>query len=365
MSSCSDKDIYCTINSLLNKSKSDLSFHDSPSGLSTQFCNYFVDEIQNIRDELDDAHIVPVTFKENICDGVKILEAFRPASQDEIRTVISRCPSKSSKLDPLPTWFVKDYIDQLLPVLTELVNSSLSCGVFPQKAHHAIIRPLFKSPSLDKNNLKNYRPVSNLSFVGKLIEKIACSRLVEHMEINNLADPYQSAYRPKHGTESALIKVKNDIMFSLNSNKVVLVVLVDLSAAFDTIDHNIFICRLSNRIGVMGIALNWFQSYLEGWSAQVYIDGELSDPTTSRFGLPQGSVVGPTGFRVYILPAGDIARYHKVSYHVYADDIQLYVAFDPKIPGALDKAMFSLQSCISDIRNWLTANELRLNDNKT
>ena len=131
-------------------------------------------------------------------------------------------------------------------------------------------------------------------------------------------------YRSKHGTESALIKVKNDIMFSLNSNKVVFVVLLDLSAAFDVIDHRIFIVRLSERIGVRGTALNWFRSYLEDWSTQVDIDGELSDPAISRFGLPQGSVVGPIGFTAYILPVGDIARYHNVSYHVYADDIQLY-----------------------------------------
>ena len=103
-------------------------------------------------------------------------------------------------------------------------------------------------------------------------------------------------------------------MFSLNSNKVVFVVLLDLSAAFIAIEHRIFSVRLSERIGVRGTALNWFRSYLE--------DGELSDPAISRFGLPQGSVVGPIGFTAYILPVGDIARYHNVSYHVYADDIQ-------------------------------------------
>ena len=123
----------------------------------------------------------------------------------------------------------------------------------------SVQRHAFPCYFCEQNNLKNYRPVSNLTFIGKLIEKIACSRLVEHMEINDIADPYQSAYRPKHGTESALIKVKNDIMFSLNSNKVVFVVLLDLSAAFDAIDHSIFIVRLSERIGVRGTALIWFR----------------------------------------------------------------------------------------------------------
>ena len=160
------------------------------------------------------------------------------------------------------------------------------------------------------------------SFVGKLIEKIACSRLTEHMDLNNLADTYQSAYRPLHSTESAHIKVKNDIMFLLDANKSVLFVLLDLSAAFDTIDHNILISRLSQQICVKGPALDWFRSCLADWSTQVDIAGHLSEPIISQFGLPQGSVVGPVGYTVYTLPVGDIANHHYVSPHV---------SFDPKV----------------------------------
>ena len=150
-----------------------------------------------------------------------------------------------------------------------------------------------------KNVLKNYRPVSNITFVGKLIEKIACARLTEHMDSHNLADLYQSAYRARHSTESALIKVKNDIMMSIDNKKVVLLVLLNLSAAFGTIDHEILISRLSKRVGVTGTALHWFRSYLDGWTSRVDIAGELSDPITATFGLPQGSVVGPTGYSIY------------------------------------------------------------------
>ena len=128
------------------------------------------------------------------------------------------------------------------------------------------------------------------------------------MESNSLLDPFQSAYRPKHSVESALIRVKNDIMFALNSDRVILMVLLDLSAAFDTIDHDIFVSRLSSRIGVRSVALSWFKSYLSGWSSQVDISGKLSSPKTSNFGLPQGSVVGPAGYSIYTLPVGDIAR---------------------------------------------------------
>ena len=129
-------------------------------------------------------------------------------------------------------------------MITCIVNFSLSTGIFPSGAHSAIIKPLLKKASLNKNELKNYRSVSNITFIGKLFEKIACARLTEHMAKLNFADMNQSAYRACHSAESALIKVKNDLMMSINNRQVVLLVLLDLSAAFDTIDHEILLSRL-------------------------------------------------------------------------------------------------------------------------
>ena len=273
--------------------------------------------------------------------------------------------TKSCRLDPIPTWLLKENLDHVLPLLTSIVNQSLSTGTFPKGAHSAIIKPLLKKPSLDQNELKNYRPVSHLTFLGKLIEKAACKQLVHHIESNNLFDSLQSAYRSRHSTESALVKVKNDIMFAVDSNKVVLMVLLDLSAAFDTIDHQIFISRLFKRTGVRSTVLSWFQSYLSGWSSQVDIAGKLSNPTTLEFGLPQGSIVGPIGYSIYTLPVGEIACHYDINYHLYADDIQLYVSFDPMTQGALNNALSKLQTCISNIRKWMVANKLKLNDSKT
>lgn len=366
LSSCSTKDVYRTINSLLNKNVQHLPYYDSAADLANQFSSYFVNKIVNIRKELDSENvIIPAHFCDSPPDNITPLEVLRPTNEEELLKIINSSASKTSRLDPIPTWYLKDNLTQLLPVLTDIVNSSLSSGVFPKGAHSAIIRPLLKKPTLDENTLKNYRPIANITFVGKLIEKVACSRLTEHMDLNHLVDPHQSAYRALHSTESALIKVKNDIMFSLDANRAVLLVLLDLSAAFDTIDHNILISRLSQRICVKGAALNWFSSYLANWSTQVDIAGELSDPVIAQFGLPQGSVVGPVGYSLYTLPVGDIAKHHNVSHHVYADDTQLYVSFDPKVPGDLSCAITRLQYCISDIKNWMTANKLKLNDSKT
>ena len=368
LGSCSVKEVYEIIHSLLNKRLNQLPLYDSASRLANQFSSFFVNKIKRIRVELDACN-GPVNtgtlFNDTENQNIPLFADFQLLTQSDVSRIIMSSATKSCRLDPIPTWLLKENIVHILPLLTNVVNQSLSTGIFPNDAHSAIIKPFLKKPGLDQNNLSNYRPVSNLTFLGKLIEKAACTQLVHHIESNNLFDSLQSAYRSSHSTESALIKVKNDIMFSIDSNNVVFMALLDLSAAFDTIDHQIFISRLFNRIGVRSTVLSWFQSYLSGWSSQVDIDGILSNPTTLEFGLPQGSIVGPIGYSIYTLPIGDIIRYHRLHYHLYADDIQLYISFDPKTPGALDSALAKLQNCISDIRQWMVVNKLKLNDSKT
>ena len=360
------KDVFAIIQFLLNRKTDHLPTHFSAQLLSSQFSSFFVEKIEKIREEIDLSHPIPnMQFEDKVNEGISLFETFELVTPADLSKVIMSCSNATCRLDPIPTWLLKDNVEHLLPLLTDIVNTSLSTGVFPKEAHSAIIKPTLKSTTLNKNELKSYRPVSNLSFVGKLTEKVACNQLNKHMESNCLFDSFQSAYRPKHSVESALIRVKNDIMFDLNSDRVVLMVLLDLSAAFDTIDHDIFVSRLSSRIGVRSVALSWFKSYLSGWSSQVDILGKLSSPKISDFGLPQGSVVGPVAYSIYTLPVGDIARHHSVNYHLYADDTQLYVSFDPKIPGDLENALDKLQRCVSDIRNWMMVNKLKLNDAKT
>jgi len=227
-------------------------------------------------------------------------------AKEEVHNVISGASNASCILDPQPTWLMKDYLDINLPALTSIVNASLQTGVFPRAAHKAIVTPLLKKPSLDKDEFKNYRPVSNLNFTAKLIEKCAALQFVDHMNNNKLSDPLQSAYRPKHSTESALIKVSDDIFSEIDSKRVVIVVLLDLSSAFDTVDHSILLHRLQNRFAITGSALEWAQSYLTGWSSEVNINGHLSDPVSMDFGVPQGSVLGPLLFSAYTVPIGKI-----------------------------------------------------------
>ena len=190
-----------------------------------------------------------------------VFEHFRPVSVTEISKLISGSPSKSCVLDPVPTWMLKDHINILAPVITRIVNNSFETAIFPDHFKNALVTPLLKKPSLDPEILKNFRPVSNLKFVSKIVEKAVACQLIDHLSSNNLYEHFQSAYRKFHSTETALLRVQNDILCELDEKFGVFLILLDLSAAFDTIDHDVLYSRLAS-IGVKGSALKWLQSYL-------------------------------------------------------------------------------------------------------
>ena len=161
--------------------------------------------------------------------------------------------------------------------------------------------------------LKNYRPVSNLPFVSKVLEKVVSSCIEEHLISSNLDEQHQSAYRKFHSTETALLKVQNDILQSLDKNNVTVLVMLDLSAAFDTIDHKTLLHRLKDMFGIAGKLLEWMTSYLSGRYRTVTIDGKLSEPVVMNFSVPQGSVLGPKFYTMYTAPIGAICKKHDLS----------------------------------------------------
>ena len=144
----------------------------------------------------------------------------------------------------------------LLPTLTNIINESLSSGMVPTSFKTATVKPLLKKPTLDPNNLKNYRPISNLPFLSKVLERIVLLQLKPHLSENNLLSTHQSAYRSNHSCETALLKVVNDILLALDDDNVSVLLLLDLSAAFDTIDHDILLTRLEKLFGLRGSVLN-------------------------------------------------------------------------------------------------------------
>ena len=171
--------------------------------------------------------------------------------------------------------------------------------------------------------MANYRPIANLPFLSKIIEKAILMQLDLHLKNNNLYPSMQSGYRRFHSTETALIKVFTDICCALYRGKNAVLILWDLSCAFDILDHEILISRLRTRFGFTGNVLKWLQSYLSDRRQFVSIDCTHSSQNRVRWGIPQGSVLGPILFNLYISPVEDIILAHGLSTMSYADDTQL------------------------------------------
>jgi len=209
-------------------------------------------------------------------------------------------------------------------------------------------------------NMNNYRPISNLPFLSKILENVAASQLRSYLNANGLFEPFPSGFRSSHSTGTALLRVVNDILLSMDSGLINILILLDLSSAFDTVCHEILISRLSD-IGITGSALSWLISYISDRKYYITIQGYKSATAPVSQGVPQGSVLGPLLFIIYISPLGDIIRMHGLQFHCYADDIQIYLTTSSDRPSLPD----SLTACIRDIKHWMSLNYLKLNNNKT
>jgi retron-type reverse transcriptase len=241
----------------------------------------------------------------------------------------------------------------------QIVNNSLQSGNFPKALKTAVIKPLLKKRSLDTSIINNYRPISNLPFISKIIEKVVLQQLNHFLASTGCYDTFQSGFRPLHSTETALIKVVNDIRLNTDSGKTSILMLLDLSAAFDTVDHTILLDRLENWVGLSGTVLNWFRSYLQNRNYFVSIGDFVSESTNVMCGVPQGSILGPSLFNIYMLPLGQIMHNNNIDHHCYADDTQIYVSLSPNDPVDL------LCQCIEQVIDWICQNFLQLNDDKT
>ena len=250
------------------------------------------------------------------------------------------------------------HLHAIVPILQHIVNLCLTTGDFLISCKSSIVIPLIKKPGLDREMLNNYRPVSNLSFLSKVIEKVISIRILGHILDNNIVDSFQSAYRVGHSCETALLRVYNDIVTTVGKGNGSFLVLLDLSAAFDTIDHDNLFYILDKYVGIGGSVLRLIRSYFSDCTQRVQIDGILSDFASLLCGVPQGSVLGPIKFCLHLLPL----RLHNIGYHIYADDAQLYISFKCKDPL---ESLTKLNMCISDIRVWMIKNKFKINDSKT
>lgn len=360
---CADnqKALYSMASRLMFKGKSTaLPSHTDSQEMAQSFAQFFDDKIDKIRNEIranqDSSPAHEVTVKPPEMNTLALV------TEQELREIVCQSNSKHCSLDPIPTSLVKSCLNTLLPVICRIINLSLQASRVPDVFKHAIVTPLIKKPSLDKENFKNYRPVSNLSYISKILEKVVMARINNHFDTNCLREVHQSAYRAGHSTETALVKVFNDMLCSVDNRQYVLLVLLDLSAAFDTIDHEVMIARLESLFGVQGQALEWLKSYFSGRTQRIIINSCSSSPVQLSTGIPQGSVAGPGTFPAYTQPIGTLAHHHDISLHLYADDTQLYVGCRLQDHEACKER---LEACIAEVRQWMAKNMLKLNDDKT
>lgn len=355
------KSLHSCLNMLIdNKKVSILPEHDSSKDLAERFNNFFKDKIKNIRQSFK-----PYPPSDRPSGSLNYnLRQFEPTNRDEIKTIILEKGINCSPEDTIPIKLLRNNLETFIPIWTDLVNLSISEGSM-ECLKDAVLIPLIKEMDevINADLLKNYRPVSNLLFVSKLIERVVAIRLESYMKENNLQSNEQYGYKKNHSTEMLMVKVVNDLLMVCDENSATLLMLLDLSAAFDTVDHQKLIKILQFEIGITGTALKWFRSYLCGRTLKVKIGDNYSPSEILLFGVPQGSVLGPILFNIYIRSFYGVIKTLSVNVVGYADDHQLSIPFIPlfQVSTIFDK----VNKCFQIIDRWMNEYFLRLNADKT
>ena len=220
--------------------------------------------------------------------------------------------------DGIKSILIKETIDHLIQPITHILSLSLQSGIIPLDLKIAKVIPVFKTG--DTHDFGNYRPISILPCISKLLEKLVYARISKHLTVNKILYAHQYGFRKKHSTEHALLELTNLISSAMDTSKFAIGIFLDLSKAFVTVNHSILISKL-NRYGLDNIALNWFKNYLSNRQQYVSLNGYSSTKSRIIHGVPQGSILGPLLFLIYI---NDLAMSCKHLFPVlFADDTNL------------------------------------------
>uniref|UniRef100_A0A8C1PFC4 Reverse transcriptase domain-containing protein n=1 Tax=Cyprinus carpio TaxID=7962 RepID=A0A8C1PFC4_CYPCA len=291
----------------LTKNKASTSVDISQHHSSNDFMNYFTSKVDTIRDKIVTMQPSATVSHQTVHyrSPEEQFHSFSTIGEEELYKLVKSSKPTTCMLDPIPSKLLKEVLPEVIDPLLTIINSSLLLGYVPKSFKLAVIKPLIKKPQLDPKELVNYRPISNLPFLSKILEKVVSSQLYSFLEKNGICEDFQSGFRPYHSTETALLRVTNDLLLSSDRGCISLLVLLDLSAAFDTIDHTILLHSLKHFVGINGSALAWFKSYLYDRHQFVAANEEVSYRSQVQYGVPQCSVLGPLLFTLYMLPLGD------------------------------------------------------------
>ena len=352
------------INSLLNRNKKKASINklvdkegnvaSSPSEISETFNEYFSNIARNLKSKIS-VHEDTRSYEAFLNDPVPLTIFLRPADNSEVSHIIKKLKNKSTQDTKISALKIAGNDTDFVTALAQTVTLSLEEGVFPQALKIARVVPIFKSGK--KTDVSNYRPISLLATFSKIYEKVMHARIVDFLEKNSSIYERQYGFRAGRSCEHALLDAQNTLLNSLNRKQISILLLIDFSKAFDLVDHEILLKKL-NHYGIRGIAQNWLKSYLTNRKQFVSVNGSDSSVKHMQFGVPQGSILGPLLFVIYINDLPGISNL--ANFILYADDANIIISGENiyEVEEQLDRLTGALVE-------WVNANGLLLSLKKT
>ena len=363
------KNTWIVIKDLINKDKKTDNFPEyimsqgrkvtEKQEIVNSFNNYFTNIASSIATSMP-THS-DSSFSDYLYNHANINFQFKHINCDDVIKIINTLKSKTSLgIDGLSTKLLKDIKHEIATPLTLIINQSLSTGIFPDPLKIGKITPIFKKD--DKTQLNNYRPISVLPAISKVFEKIIANQIHHHFKSHNLYYDNQYGFRENHSTEFAALELVDRLTSELDKGKIPLNIYIDLSKAFDTVDHKILLTKLKH-YGIRNTSLALLESYLSNRSQYVEIDSIKSDYQKVNIGVPQGSVLGPLLFIIYL---NDIHKSSNIlNFLTYADDTTLSVSLNSATNHNFNPSEEIINSELNNVCKWLNLNRLSLNISKT
>lgn len=325
-----------------------------PSTIATTLNQYFTSIGEELSKSIPN---VNETFSEYLGQPLPNSIYIEETTPDEVCKVVKSLKNSSPGWDEFLPEIVKENIEYIIDPLTHVMNLSLCNGYVPSQMKKSVVTPVHKSG--DKSDVNNYRPISVLPFFSKVLEKLMYNRLLSFIEKHELLSNYQFGFRKAMSTELALAVAVNKITTAMDKGENCVGIFLDLRKAFDTVNHEILLAKLQH-IGIRGLAHKWFTSYFKDRRQCVKLGNYVSEDLHISYGVPQGSLVGPLCFLLYLNDLPNVVTKFNATSIMFADDTSIFFT-GPDVNSIVQ----ATNNAMSDISNWLRANKLSLNVSKT
>ena len=320
--------------------------------IANAFNDHFINVGRKLAEKIKDNSVSPEFFLNNpVRDSIVV----SPITENDLVTVVAGLNDSAAGYDNIPTKILKYVIDTIKIPFTHIVNSSLISGTFPDIYKQSKVIPLFKGGC--KTSLNNFRPISLLPSFSKILEKIMHIQMENFFDSNNVITPLQFGFRKTKSTTSAILTITDHILKSFDSSKYTIGLFLDFKKAFDSVNHRILMRKLYH-YGIRGVAYNWVLSFLSNRKQHVYLNKVTSENSQVTHSVPQGSILAPLLFNIYINDIVNCTKYLKSV--LYADDSCFYTS-NNNIIDLINDA----NSDLITVNRWLNANKLTLNIDKS